>query len=153
MNASGRLPRNGKKHIKTYVNATRFIALSAILTVMGLASYEAAANSGAIPTAAPYYRNNQVARTSPGDYQAAVIKEGQIMYSNPGHPGDKVYLSGNWFFFYLKENRKATNAFVVPSAPALASFTSFSPKEGEIMNFPLSGRSAIYKNGQWINLP
>ena len=142
-----------KKHMKTYMNAARFIDLSAILAVMGLASYEAAANSGTFPTADPYYRDNQLARTSPGDYQPAVIKEGQIMYSNPGHPGDKVYRSGKWVSFYSKENRTAANASSVPSAPALASFKNFSPKEGEIMNFPLSGRSAIYKNGQWVNLP
>ncbi len=141
--------------MNTYMNMTRSIALSAIVAVMGLASTDAAANSGAFPTSDPYSRDSQLARTTPGEFKPSATKEGEVMYSNPGHPVDKVYRGGKWVAFNSKEDRKAANAPSAPSAqtPASAGFKSISPKEGEIMNFPLSGRSAIHKNGQWVNLP
>ena len=87
--------------MNTYMNTTRFIALSAILAVMGLASSGAvAAGKSALPVSDPYSKKSQLART-------AASKE----------------------------------------------FKPVATKEGEIMILPESGRSAIYKNGQWVYLP
>ena len=98
--------------MNTYMNMTRFIALSAVLAVMGLASSGAvAAGKSAVPMSS-------------------------------GSTGKSALPVSDWD---SKESQLARQA--------PAEFKPVATKEGEIMNFPRSGRSAIYKNGQWVNLP
>lgn len=153
--------------MNTSMNITRFIALSAIFAVMGLASSGAVAagksalpmSSGsigksALPASDWYSKESQLARRAPVEFKPVATKEGETM-DFPLSGRSTIYTNGQWVSYNSKEHREAVKARSAPSAqaPASASFKSIPPREGEIMNFPLSGRSAIYKNGQWVNLP
>ena len=141
--------------MNTYMNMTRFIALSAILAVMGLASSGAvAAGKSALPASDPSSKDAQQASRTPGGFQPVATREGETM-DVPLSGRSVIYKNGRWVAYNSKEHRMAANASSAPraQAPASTGFKSISPKEGEIMSFPLSGRSAIYKNGRWVNLP
>lgn len=141
--------------MNTNMKTTRLIALSAVLATMGLASYGAAANSGAFPTSDPYSRDAQLALKAPDEapFKPVATKEGEVM-NFPLSGRSMVFRGGKWVSVFSKENQQAVNSAPVSGAKpsAAGNSDSVSTREGEVMHFPLSGRSAIFKNGRWVDL-